>query len=60
MQNPFRRRITSAEQSGDDVQVTFERAPARWFDLVAGADGLHSAVRELLFGSQDRFEKYLG
>ena len=30
------------------------------FDLVIGADGLHSAVRRLAFGSQDRFETYLG
>ena len=52
--------ITSIEQSGDGVQVSFEHAPARWFDLVVGADGLHSAVRELVFGSEDRFEKYLG
>jgi 2-polyprenyl-6-methoxyphenol hydroxylase-like FAD-dependent oxidoreductase len=48
------------EQSDGGVQVTFERAPARWFDLVVGADGLHSAVRKLVFGSEDRFEKYLG
>jgi 2-polyprenyl-6-methoxyphenol hydroxylase-like FAD-dependent oxidoreductase len=52
--------ITSIAQSSDGVQVTFERAPTRRFDLVIGADGLHSAVRELVFGSEDRFEKYLG
>jgi 2-polyprenyl-6-methoxyphenol hydroxylase-like FAD-dependent oxidoreductase len=27
------------------VSVTFERAQRRRFDLVIGADGLHSAVR---------------
>ena len=56
----FDDRITGIEQSDGGVQVTFERAPARWFDLIVGADGLHSAVRELVFGSEDRFEKYLG
>jgi 2-polyprenyl-6-methoxyphenol hydroxylase-like FAD-dependent oxidoreductase len=30
------------------------------FDLVIGADGLHSTVRRLAFGPQDRFEKRLG
>ena len=29
-------------------------------DLVVGADGLHSQVRRLVFGEQDRFEQYLG
>jgi hypothetical protein len=33
-------------QAGDRVEVTFEHAAARSFDLVVGADGLHSAVRE--------------
>jgi len=56
----FGDRITSVEQSGDRVEVTFECAAARSFDLVIGADGLHSAVRELVFGSEERFEKYLG
>lgn len=51
--------IASIEQS-DGVQVAFEHSLARQFDLVVGADGLHSMVRELVFGSQDRFEKYLG
>lgn len=42
------------------VRVTFERGGTREFDLVVGADGLHSRVREVVFGSQTRFEKYLG
>ena len=33
---------------------------ARDFDLVVGADGLHSRVRRLAFGPDERFEKYLG
>ncbi len=30
------------------------------FDLVIGADGLHSKVRQLAFGAQDQFEGSLG
>ncbi|MEV5960662.1 FAD-dependent monooxygenase [Kribbella sp. NPDC051952] len=33
--------------------VSFQHAESRTFDLVIGADGLHSAVRELAFGSDD-------
>jgi 2-polyprenyl-6-methoxyphenol hydroxylase-like FAD-dependent oxidoreductase len=52
--------ITSIVQYGKGALVVFERAPPRRFDLVIGADGLHSVVRRLTFGNQDRFEKYLG
>ncbi len=52
--------VTGVEQVEDGVYVTFAHAPARRFDLVIGADGLHSVVRELAFGREDRFEKYLG
>ncbi|QFZ18175.1 FAD-dependent monooxygenase [Saccharothrix syringae] len=34
----------------DDGEVTFERGAPRRFDLVVGADGLHSNVRRLVFG----------
>jgi 2-polyprenyl-6-methoxyphenol hydroxylase-like FAD-dependent oxidoreductase len=30
------------------------------YDLVFGADGLHSTVRRLVFGPQEGFERYLG
>lgn len=52
--------IARIEQSENSVHVTFERGANREFDLVVGADGLHSRVRELVFGPQTRFEKYLG
>jgi 2-polyprenyl-6-methoxyphenol hydroxylase-like FAD-dependent oxidoreductase len=41
--------ITSLDQRADGVQVTFSRAAPRVFDLVIGADGLHSNVRHLAF-----------
>jgi 2-polyprenyl-6-methoxyphenol hydroxylase-like FAD-dependent oxidoreductase len=47
-------------QDGDSVAVTFEHAPPRNFDLVIGADGLHSRIRALAFGPQNQFERSLG
>ena len=52
--------IADLEQRGDCVWTRFKRAGERQFDLVIGADGLHSVVRKLVFGSQERFEKRLG
>lgn len=48
-----------AEHAGG-VDVTFERTAPRTFDLVVGADGLHSSVRACAFGPEDQFERYLG
>ncbi|HEU5276165.1 MAG TPA: FAD-binding domain [Xanthobacteraceae bacterium] len=55
----FADRIIALHERADGVQVEFERSRARRFDLVVGADGLHSNVRRLVFGPQDRFEKSL-
>ncbi len=52
--------VTQLEQTASSVQVSFERQPTREFDLVIGADGLHSNVRALAFGPEEQFEKYLG
>jgi 2-polyprenyl-6-methoxyphenol hydroxylase-like FAD-dependent oxidoreductase len=52
--------IRTLEQSDDGVTATFEHAPTRRFDLVVGADGLHSTVRRLVFGPEDRFLRYMG
>jgi 2-polyprenyl-6-methoxyphenol hydroxylase-like FAD-dependent oxidoreductase len=51
---------TALEADGDQVRLGFRHGPARTFDLVAGADGLHSGVRRLAFGPEDAFEAFLG
>lgn len=56
----FGERISALAQHEEGVHVTFEHAPPRDFDLVIGADGLHSLTRRLAFGAQAHFETYLG
>ncbi|MGN9784621.1 FAD-dependent monooxygenase [Nonomuraea sp. ZG12] len=52
--------ITSLTEEGDKVEVTFEQAPTRHFDLVIGADGVHSNVRALAFGPEEDYNHHLG
>lgn len=56
----FSNSITAIEQHDDGVHVGFEHGEDRQFDVVIGADGLHSTVRQQVFGEQVTFEKYLG
>jgi len=53
-------RITAIAQDADGVDVAFEHAPDERFDLVVGADGVHSATRRLAFGPEERYSTYLG
>ncbi|WP_433179110.1 FAD-dependent monooxygenase [Actinoallomurus sp. CA-150999] len=52
--------ISSLTEDAHGVHVTFERSAPRRFDLVIGADGLHSNTRRLTFGPEERFVKHLG
>ena len=52
--------IVAMEEQPDCVRVVLRHAEQRRFDLVIGADGLHSAVRSLAFGAQTMFERHLG
>jgi 2-polyprenyl-6-methoxyphenol hydroxylase-like FAD-dependent oxidoreductase len=52
--------ITAIDDQPDRVTVSFEHASPRDFDMVIGADGLHSNVRELVFGQEADYERYLG
>ncbi|MFI9212482.1 FAD-dependent monooxygenase [Streptomyces sp. NPDC053253] len=47
-------------EGGGGVTVTFDSGTVRRFDLVVGADGLHSNTRRLAFGEEERFKRHLG
>jgi 2-polyprenyl-6-methoxyphenol hydroxylase-like FAD-dependent oxidoreductase len=52
--------VRAIDQDEQAVRVTLERGGERTFDLLIGADGQHSVVRELAFGPETRFERQLG
>lgn len=52
--------ITAIEQDGDGVRVTFRNSEPRTFDLVVGADGLHSNTRRLAFGPEADYITHMG
>lgn len=52
--------IDTLDQSGHGVDVTFRGGGRRTFDMVVGADGLHSRTRAFLFGPEEQFHRYLG
>ncbi|MEV6245703.1 FAD-dependent monooxygenase [Streptomyces sp. NPDC051742] len=47
-------------EDGGGVTVTFESGTVRRFDLVVGADGLHSNTRRLALGPEERYKRHLG
>ncbi|MER5437123.1 FAD-dependent monooxygenase [Streptomyces sp. NPDC002790] len=56
----FNDSIAALDQSDHGVDVTFHGGSRRTFDMVFGADGMHSRTRELLFGPEEQFHRYLG
>ncbi|MBO1335899.1 FAD-dependent monooxygenase [Streptomyces sp. VRA16 Mangrove soil] len=52
--------IASLTETGTGVDVTFDRGPSRTFDLVVGADGLHSNTRRLAFGDEAQYLRFFG
>lgn len=52
--------IRDLREFGDSVRVDFASGTTEEFDLVIGADGLHSATRRLAFGPEEQFSTYLG
>lgn len=56
----FGDRIAELTQHADGVDVVFAGGAARSFDLVIGADGVHSGVRRLAFGPESDYVRDLG
>ncbi|MFG2502684.1 FAD-dependent monooxygenase [Streptomyces sp. NPDC048441] len=52
--------IASLTEDSEGVDVTFDHGAPRRFDLVVGADGLHSHTRRLAFGDESRYLHHLG
>ncbi len=53
-------RVTSLAEDHDGVRATFAQHPPETFDLVVGADGMHSRVRSLVFGPEEDHVQHLG
>jgi 2-polyprenyl-6-methoxyphenol hydroxylase-like FAD-dependent oxidoreductase len=56
----FGDRIAELSQDADGVDVAFASGGRRRFNLVVGADGLHSALRAMVFGPREQFVRHLG
>lgn len=56
----FRESVTRLDDDGDQVSVGFASGRDGVYDLVVGADGVHSAVRRLVFGPEEEFTEHLG
>lgn len=52
--------IARLDEDADGVTVTFDSGAVGRYDLVVGADGLHSNVRRLAFGPEEGFVSHLG
>ncbi|MFQ6145615.1 FAD-dependent monooxygenase [Streptomyces seoulensis] len=50
--------VTALTETPGGVDVAFERGAPRRFDLVVGADGLHSNTRRLVFGDESRHLRF--
>jgi 2-polyprenyl-6-methoxyphenol hydroxylase-like FAD-dependent oxidoreductase len=56
----FGDRIAEMSEGSDGVKVRFASGAVRSFDLVVGADGVHSGVRRLAFGPEEDYLRPLG
>jgi 2-polyprenyl-6-methoxyphenol hydroxylase-like FAD-dependent oxidoreductase len=52
--------LAALDDRADAVHVRFENGQEDTFSLVVGADGVHSRVRELVFGPEQQFAGFLG
>ena len=55
----FGNTVTDIEDLGDRLRLDLEHGAPREVDLLIGADGLHSRIRELVFGPEADVEHFL-
>ena len=56
----FNTSITRIDNQPDGVVVEFSNGESQQYDLVIGADGIHSNVRKQLWGAESQFNRFLG
>ncbi|WP_407689211.1 FAD-dependent monooxygenase [Mycobacterium sp. HUMS_1102779] len=56
----FEQSVAALDDDGAGVDVEFASGARDRYGLVAGADGMHSAVRRIAFGPERQFLRYLG
>ena len=56
----FGESIAELHDDGNGVDVRFASGERQRYDIVVGADGMHSATRGLIFGPEDQFLRHLG
>jgi 2-polyprenyl-6-methoxyphenol hydroxylase-like FAD-dependent oxidoreductase len=56
----FASSVKMLNDTGSDVYVEFEDGSTDTFALVFGADGVHSNIRQIVFGPEKQFERFLG
>nr|WP_145490981.1 MULTISPECIES: FAD-dependent monooxygenase [Streptomyces] len=56
----FNDSIATLDDRPDGIAVTFRSGARHTFDIVIGADGIHSHTRRLIFGPEEPFHHYLG
>ncbi|MBL1419649.1 MAG: FAD-dependent monooxygenase [Alphaproteobacteria bacterium] len=52
----FATTITHIDNSPDAAKVTFSNGDTEEFDIVIGAEGIHSTTRTLIFGEEEKFK----
>jgi 2-polyprenyl-6-methoxyphenol hydroxylase-like FAD-dependent oxidoreductase len=56
----YRTQVEAIDERADGVNVTLSDGSSDRWDLLVGADGIHSRVRSLLFGAEAQFTRFLG